>query len=262
MEWFFLTFTLLLLFVIIKYCNSQKTHIRFKNRIALLEDRSKRAQMNPHFILNALNGVQGIMLMHGERVTNLYMWMLAKLIRYTLDNSLRESIPLEEEIEYLTAYMELQKMRMNNKFDYCFDLKVLRKEKAYNIPPMLIQPLIENAIMHGITPLKNNGILIIKIHEKDNETLEVTVEDNGIGIPAAQIRKKAFKHGHKSQATKIFKERIAIFNQFQNKKLSFDMCSPRDFETGAGTRCIITIPYNPILKKEPAFWWNNWTLFW
>ncbi len=116
--------------------------------------------------------------------------MLAKLIRYTLDNSLRESIPLEEEIEYLTAYMELQKMRMNNKFDYCFDLKVLRKEKAYNIPPMLIQPLIENAIMHGITPLKNNGILIIKIHEKDNETLEVTVEDNGIGIPAAQIRKK------------------------------------------------------------------------
>ncbi len=73
MEWFFLTFTLLLLFVIIKYCNSQKTHIRFKNRIALLEDRSKRAQMNPHFILNALNGVQGIMLMHGERVTNLYM---------------------------------------------------------------------------------------------------------------------------------------------------------------------------------------------
>lgn len=120
---------------------------KYEGRIAQLEDSSKRAQMNPHFIFNALNGMQIILLLQGEQKANQYLGMLSKLLRYTLDNSVQERIALADELNYLKAYIELNKMRMGDSFEYCIDSQIDVDPKECYIPPMLIQPIVENAIV-------------------------------------------------------------------------------------------------------------------
>ena len=113
--------------------------------------------MNPHFIYNALNSVQSVMILKGERESNRYIGMLSKLLRFTLEMSTKESITLEEEIEYLDSYLGLQKMRLDSKMEYEIEVRLNQNLKEYTLPPMLIQPIVENSILHGI-PLKNSEL--------------------------------------------------------------------------------------------------------
>ncbi len=165
--------------------NSDQVKSQYKNHIAELEAQSLQAQMNPHFIYNAINGVQSIMILKGERESNRYIGMLSKLLRFTLEMSNRKGITLEDEIEYLTSYIELQNMRLDQKITYDFHLTLKRPTEHYIIPPMLLQPIVENAIIHGISPLEEKGQVDVRITEKKT-FLEVLVEDNGIGRKTSQ----------------------------------------------------------------------------
>ena len=151
----FISNLLVVLFFLFFQNNKKKTNTVYQNQIARLEARSLRAQMNPHFIYNALNSLQSVMLLKGERETNRYIGTLSKLLRFTLERSSKESITFREEIEYLDAYLCFQQMRLGSKLNYKIDMENSFKSSAqeYLIPPMLIQPLIENAIIHGIGPL-------------------------------------------------------------------------------------------------------------
>ena len=167
--------------------NSDVEKSQYESHIAELEARSLRAQMNPHFIYNAIYGVQSVMILKGERESNRYIGMLSKLLRFTLEMSSKEGISLAEEIDYLIAYIELQRMRLDQNMDYQFHIKLNRSEDDYLLPPMLLQPIVENAIIHGITPLTEKGKIDLYFTDR-GKMLEVVIEDNGIGRKASQKR--------------------------------------------------------------------------
>ncbi len=186
---------LVILFFLFFQNSKKKTDTVYQNHIARLEARSLRAQMNPHFIYNALNSLQSVMLLKGERETNRYIGMLSKLLRFTLEMSTKESITLREEIDYLEAYLGLQKMRLDSKMNYKIEMEEKFKMTAqdYLIPPMLIQPIIENAIIHGISP-----------------TVTVTNTITSTSSPASEANQLAILNVLKRILTKITSNREAL----------------------------------------------------
>ena len=223
--------------------NKEKESQLHKDEVAKLEAQALRIQMNPHFIYNALNSVQSVMILKGERESNLYIGMLSKLLRFTLEMNTYEKISLKEEIEYLEAYIGLQKMRMDPQFDFEIKTNLPLCTTKYDIPPMLIQPIVENAIIHGISPLtQRNGFLSLLFEEKDN-TIHVFVEDNDIGYEKSKKQKSKVKKIHKSMASKIMKERIDIFNYLSENKTSFSIRSEIKENVEVGTVALLKIPY-------------------
>lgn len=219
----------------------------YEAQISLLEAQSLRAQMNPHFIFNVLNGIQSVLILKTETEISRYMGHLSNLLRMTLDLSQKETINLTEEIDYLKSYIELQRMRLNDRLDYCIDVSFDLNTSSVFIPPLLIQPIVENAILHGIVPSKSKGILVISVKEK-NDGISITVEDNGVGVEASKKQKENSKNHHKSYGNKILIERVALLNRNQNQKIEFKISDLNNENTTSGTRTQLFIP-NTIIKK-------------
>ena len=140
----------------------------YKEQIARLDAQSLRAQMNPHFIFNALNGVQSVMILQGEAMANKYLGIFSKMLRSTMDMSNNELISLKDEVVYLTTYIALQNMRMEHQVN--FEVKIDDEIDPHNcfLPTMLLQPIVENAVIHGLQPLKKSGHIKIKVCKKRN----------------------------------------------------------------------------------------------
>jgi len=167
------------------------------------------SQMNPHFIFNALASIQSYMYKNDAKKAAAYMGNFAALSRSILNNSSAESIPLEEEIETLRNYIELEKMRMNNNFDYNIILPDEIDAEFIHIPPMLLQPFVENALKHGLKDCNLPGKLTLVFTELNN-LISAEITDNGIGIYKALDQKNS---NHKSKATEIFKQRMKILQR-------------------------------------------------
>jgi LytS/YehU family sensor histidine kinase len=222
--------------------------------------------MNPHFIYNALNSVQSVMILKGERESNHYIGMLSKLLRFTLEINTYEKISLKEEIEYLEAYIGLQKMRMDPQFDFEIKTNLPLSLTKYDIPPMLIQPIVENAIIHGISPLtQRNSFISLRFEEKDN-AIHVIVEDNGVGYEKSKKQKSKVTKIYKSMASKILKERIDIFNYLNENKTSFSILSEikENVEVGTVAQLKILLLFqvsfrglNSLPKKLAPLFWKN-----
>ncbi|MFD0861661.1 histidine kinase [Sungkyunkwania multivorans] len=229
------------------YYKRKQMRMRFKhqNKIAQLEAKALRAQMNPHFIFNALNGMQSVMLLKGEKEANRYFAAFSKLLRLTLDMSNSEFILLRDEITYLKSYLELEKLRLNDELEVIFEVDKKMDVGDLMIPCMLFQPIIENAIVHGLTPKKQDRIIWIGFHEEDG-MVHGNIIDNGIGREAAAKINERYRKNHKSWATHIMNERIHIFNDVNKKKISFNILDLREGETPLGTQVTIQIP---IVKK-------------
>ena len=209
--------------------------IRFKRLKAREEEKTKlitlvteteikalRAQTNPHFIFNALNSISLFVLKNDSDQAQYYLMRFAQLMRDVLENSEHDVISLGKEFSILKTYMELEVLRFGGK--YTFDIII--PEELLNahiiIPPLLLQPIIENAIWHGLMPLENrNGLLVLKA-KKENHTVTITVEDNGIGRKkSAEI--KAGKTSHKtSKGIFMTKNRIDLFNQKHTEKIKIN----------------------------------------
>lgn len=207
-----------------------------------MEEKTLRKQMNPHFIFNTINNIQYFMFLKGERETNKYFGFFSNLIRYTLDMSNADKTILQDEIEYLKSYINLEKMRLDDilEADVLIDSKLkAHKEK---IPCMLIQPMIENAILHGLKPKKNDRKLVLSFI-KQEDYIEVNIIDNGIGREAAAEKKMQQYNKHRrSWATYILKERIKIFNLLNDRKLTFSIEDLKDGEKALGTKVKFLIP--------------------
>jgi tetratricopeptide (TPR) repeat protein len=167
-----------------------------------LKQKLFRSQMNPHFIFNALGSIQNYMYKNETKQAAQFLGNFASLSRSILKYSAEESISLEKELETLTNYLELEKMRMNNAFAYEFIFDQDLETEFINIPPMMIQPFIENAIKHGLKDTDKDGKITIEVNDKEN-VLEVIILDNGVGFGNSQQNKD-----HESMATQIFNERM------------------------------------------------------
>ncbi len=231
-----------LLFFCYHYFYTKYYKKAYKIKISLLESQSLQAQMNPHFVFNILNGIQSLLILKSERKINQYLGRFSTLLRKTLEVNERESVSLKEEVEYLKAYLELQKMRLKDKFNYFFDISIDVEPLKFYLPPMLLQPIVENAIIHGISPLKINGILVI-IFKYTSKGLQINIEDNGIGIETSKKKTSLHEKGHNSLGNRILHRRIKLINKNQKEKIIYNSEDLNKSDIASGTRITLDIPF-------------------
>ncbi len=233
---------LLFLGILLTYFQRRKTkRLEMEKRFAQIEMQALQSQMNPHFIFNALNALQSIMFLKGERESNKFIGIFSKLMRVTLNNSKKSTISLHNELEYLTLYIDLEKRRLNNNLEYEIQVDDELEIDAIKIPSMLFQPLVENAIVHGLIPKKHDRRLTIKFYIED-QYLVGEVIDNGIGRKQAFANKKS--NEYKSWASTILKEKIEVLNRLNPEKVIYKIIDLEQNGIPLGTRIIIKLPLN------------------
>ncbi|SHJ60118.1 histidine kinase [Pseudozobellia thermophila] len=205
----------------------------------LLALKSLRSQMNPHFIFNALNSVNNYIAKNDERSANRYLSEFSTLMRSVLENSEEDFIPLAKELELLRLYLKLEHSRFPEKFDYEIDTGQATDIEAFEIPPMLLQPYIENAIWHGLRYKGEKGFLHIGLRQGDKNVLVITITDNGIGRTKSAELKTDNQKKRKSKGMGNIKKRIAILNDMYKNKLDVRIF---DLEAdGSGTKVVFTL---------------------
>ncbi len=214
---------------------------RKANQLLLLK--SLRTQMNPHFIFNALNSVNNFIAKNDEKAANKFLSEFSKLMRKVLDYSQRDFITFDEEIELNQLYLKLEHFRFRDRFEYNFQNNV--SQDAYNleIPPMLIQPFIENAVWHGLRYKEDKGQLTVKINEEANRIV-VKVEDNGIGRQKSKSLKTANQKKYKSTGLENIAKRIALINELYQKNYTVAISDLLSDQEDTGTIVEIGIPKN------------------
>ncbi|NJB36202.1 histidine kinase [Croceivirga sp. JEA036] len=198
----------------------------------LLALKSLRTQMNPHFIFNALNSVNNYIAKSDERSANRYLSDFSKLMRTVLENSEEDFIPFAKELELLQLYVKLEHARFPDKFDYDIVIGEEVVINQFEIPPMLIQPYVENAVWHGLRYKKEKGFLRIEIQQPSQHELEVTILDNGIGRKQSAMLKTQHQKKQKSKGMGNIKKRVAILNDMYNNKVDVTVANLYDDETG------------------------------
>jgi ligand-binding sensor domain-containing protein/anti-sigma regulatory factor (Ser/Thr protein kinase) len=211
-------------------------------KIAELKLKALRAQMNPHFIFNTLNSIQYYISVNDQKSAYLYLSKFSRLMRLTLDNSERSSIPLEQELEMLRLYLELQQLRFEDKFDYSISVALDIPLNEIEIPTMILQPLIENSVQHGIGKMKDKGHIDISLEQRDN-TLVCSIEDNGVGINKSLEYPKEIHPGHKSAGINLIRERLNILGAVRNRPIDVQIFDLEQENNGRrGTRVILNLP--------------------
>lgn len=211
--------------------------LKLKNNVREAEMQTLRSQMNPHFIFNTLNSINSYIIENKREVASEYLTTFSKLMRSILDLSKHEIITLEKEISTLNLYLELEALRLENKFDYSIVVDKALETELIKMPPLIIQPFVENAIWHGLHNKKENGHILIKVDECKENQLLITIEDDGIGRKASGAMKKQ-QVSHKSYGIEITMNRLQLLNE-QNVVQIIDLY---DNENKAkGTKVTITI---------------------
>lgn len=211
---------------------------RLANQLIAL--RSLRSQMNPHFIFNALNSVNLYIAQKDERTANKYLTEFSRLMRLVLEQSQKDFIPLQQELEMIKLYINLEHDRFKDKFDFKLDIDPELDEDSLQIPPMLIQPYIENAIWHGLRYKEEKGLLTVGYKLTESSIL-VRVEDDGIGREKSKQIKT--KNQLKNQSTGMYniESRLKIINSMFKTKI---VLSINDLNSYHGTVVEIEIPIN------------------
>ncbi len=217
----------------------QKERLSLENDLLEMERKALRLQMNPHFIFNALDSISSFIFKKDPKMAVRYLNNFAKLMRLTLESSMEHIHPVETEVSILKNYLELEKLRFSGKFDYQIELD---EELDYTIglPPMLIQPHVENAILHGLKPKEGPGMLNLSF-VLDGEILCCTIEDDGIGREKA--RELPNKKAHRSMATKINRDRISLLKKSLDEVIDLKIIDKYNQQgEPSGTKVIIRLP--------------------
>ncbi|SMO80299.1 Tetratricopeptide repeat-containing protein [Saccharicrinis carchari] len=228
---------IIVILLIIYISHIHKKQAELKQNI--LQQQVLRAQMNPHFIFNVLGSIQNFMLQNDTRKASNFLSLFSSLTRATLNNSAAETISLSNEISMLKNYIELEQMRKGNKFDYEINFDQNLETDFIQIPPMLIQPFIENSIKHGLETIEYRGMLQVHFYD-ERRKIRIEITDNGIGIKKAALLKKG---GHNSKAMQIFEERRRLFAKKTKQHIDFTINDRSDQNPNEqGTQVEIQIP--------------------
>ncbi len=212
-----------------------------ERRIADMEMIALRSQMNPHFIFNCLNSINRFVLRNDTESASGYLTKFSKLMRMVLENSKQVLIPLEEEVKCLELYIQMEQFRCKNSFTYYVKYHDGVNTEEAMIPPLLLQPFVENAIWHGVNPKEDAGRIGIEFFQKE-ETLYCVIKDNGIGRKKASELKSQLSEHHKSMGLQITKERLAILGELDSKESPVEIEDLYDENSNAvGTKVTIRI---------------------
>lgn len=218
-------------------------HIRQKANVdkllAQTEMKALHSQMNPHFIFNSLNSIREMILNNENKQASHYLSKFAQLIRMTLDQSSQSFISLRNTLDYLHRYIEMEKIR-NEYFTYSITVEAALDQDETVLPPMLIQPFIENAIWHGVTASLKNIDINIQF-KKENKYLVCTVEDNGIGIDQSMKNKENGSHLHNAHGVANVMNRIRLLNEKHDAATALTIIDKSNINHGAGTGTLVTL---------------------
>ena len=227
-----------ILLLITAYIQNQSVK-RQKYANNLLALKSLRTQMNPHFIFNALNSVNSFIANNDERAANKYLSDFSLLMRLVLENSEEDFIPLEKEIELLELYVKLEHFRFKDKFDYKINIDDQLRINEFVIPPMLLQPYVENAVWHGLRYKDEKGSLEINFNQMDSEKIAITIIDDGIGRKKSKEFKTQHQMKQNSKGMGNIKERIAILNTMYKDKIDVEITDLLENEEGTSVQLIL-----------------------
>lgn len=207
-----------------------QVEMKLKSNIREAEMQTLRSQMNPHFIFNTLNSINSYIIENKRGVASEYLTIFAKLMRNILDLSKQETITIGKEITTLNLYMELEALRLENKFDYTIKADKNIETELIKMPPLIIQPFVENAIWHGLHNKKDKGNILVDISgTKDNQLL-IVIQDDGIGRKASSLLKKQ-QVNHKSYGIEITMNRLQLLNE-QNSVNIIDLYKENNVASG------------------------------
>jgi len=215
--------------------------VQLQKQLAEFEHKALHLQMNPHFVFNCLAAISSFIMQNGKEDAIKYLSKFSKLMRLTLEFSKESAIPIDKEIEALQNYLELEQLRFSQKFDFSIH-KSQEIEDDTAIPALLLQPYVENAIIHGVAPNESRGFIKIDFMLKA-DYLICTIEDNGIGIETSQKMKENMVQVHKSMALEISKKRLETLEELENKKVILNVSELKnDDGTAKGTLIILELP--------------------
>jgi hypothetical protein len=229
---------------ITKIKEREKLKREYERRIAEVEMSSLRAQMNPHFMFNSLNSINNFILKNDPDNASGYLTKFSRLMRLILDNSRSEWVLLENELKALGLYIELEALRFDHAFGYSIEITKDINAASIMVPPMIIQPYVENAIWNGLMHRKEpGGKLDIRVW-KNNGTLNIEISDNGIGRGEAEKRKSKTAIKHKSHGMQITAERLDIVNKLYNVNAAVTIRDVVHTDgCGQGTVVLLSIHY-------------------
>ena len=254
--WWFISGIVLLIIIILAFVykirmrqllRAQRIKDQFTKKIAEVEMQALRAQMNPHFIFNSLNSINNFILKNEGEAASDFLTKFSRLVRKVLTNSKSKFVSLEDEFVALKLYIELEQLRFNYRFTYEINIDHYLDTNFVLIPPLLLQPYVENAIWHGLMHKDEGGMISINVTKNDDNLL-FTVQDNGIGRVKSSAYKSKYGNENKSMGMSITADRIKIINEMYNLHANVIIDDLYDEENIAvGTKVTISVP---IITKE------------
>ena len=206
-----------------------------------MEAKALRAQMNPHFIFNCLNSIKSLIQEDQKDKSVAYLNTFSKLIRTLFNNADKREISLYDEIETCKLYLELEAMRFDAKFSYDINIDNTIDLKSVKVPALIIQPFIENAIWHGIVPHNTEGNISLHV-VRNNRSIEIVIDDDGIGREASQQNRSASSISHQSKGVNLTQSRLELNNLLQQRKAELEIIDKKDAKgIATGTTVIIKI---------------------
>lgn len=231
---------LLIGLILLAYNRRQvKKRLTLEKEVAEYEQKALHLQMNPHFVFNCLSSISSFIVQNGTDQALKYLSKFSKLMRLTLEYSKDALIPIDKEIESLQNYLELEQLRFHNKFTFNIQASD-NVEFNMGLPPLLIQPFVENAILHGVVPKDENGKIDIYF-DVENGQLTCTVTDDGIGLAESKTLKENSVTAHKSMALDITRKRLDIMETTTSKSAQIEI-TDRKQENKNGTRVKLRLP--------------------
>ena len=203
-----------------------------------------RAQMNPHFIFNCLNSIDNLIQMNEKEKATLYLSKFAKLIRSILENSNKNVVPCWKDMETLQLYLQLEELRWDKKFTYQVTIAEDILNGDYKVPPLIIQPFVENAIHHGLLNKIDGDKKLLIYVTASNNYIHYVIEDNGVGRTKANTYKQLNKPSHQSMGMQITADRIHLFNQGKDGSVTITDLENEQHEP-IGTRVAIVLINQP-----------------
>ncbi|HUR12630.1 MAG TPA: histidine kinase [Flavitalea sp.] len=232
----------------VQHLEGEKKRIELQRQAAELEMQALRAQMNPHFIFNCLSSINRIIMKNESQVASDYLTRFSRLMRMVLINSKRSMIPLEDELQMLRLYLDMERLRFKNSFDYSIIFTNAIDEGAVLIPPLLLQPFCENAVWHGLMQKDGQGHLDIEL-SMHKTVLQCVISDDGIGREAAEHLKSKSAGKQKSLGLQITAQRLDLLNQNKNIETFYSIEDIKDKNDQiVGTRVLLRIDYKDLVE--------------
>jgi two-component system, sensor histidine kinase YesM len=226
---------------------SQLTEQKFINQQQEMEFKMLASQINPHFLYNTLEIIRMMAFTSGNKEVATAIKLLGKSMRYVLENTGTSSTTLKKELDYIDIYMAIQKLRFNDRIHYSLEVQEGLDLEKYQILPLLLQPIVENAIVHGLKDMENSGQIIITIKEEEKEFLLINISDNGIGMTEEEMQELNISIYKRNRAT----TRIGFYNINQRIKLCYGQAYGMNIQSrkNEGTFVLLKLPLRNILEE-------------